>query len=75
MAMTAAQKQIVLDNAGLTAKMAEYIIEHSAGHGAALTANAFWAKAFGCATKPANVSGGTKAVFLAAVKAGVDAIQ
>ena len=76
MAMTATQRTMVTDNAGLAELLMKFVIKHSVSAGNhTLTANGFWEDAFGSTTKPATVNGATKAEFLAAVKAGVDAIQ
>ena len=67
---------MVVDNSGLAVKLAEYVIAHSLSYGNhTLSADAFWDSAFGSIDKPTGVNGCTKAAFLAAVKAGVDAIQ
>jgi len=75
-AMTSTQRTIVVDNAGLAQLLVQYVIKHSQSYGNhSLTADGFWEDAFGSTTDPTHVNGATKAVFLAAVKAGVDAIQ
>ena len=67
---------MVVDNSGLVELMAKFVIKHSVSYGNhTLSPEGFWNDAFGCDTKPANINGCTKAQFLAAVKAGVDAIQ
>lgn len=74
MAMSAAQRTMVVDNSGLAVLLTEYVIKHSVSYGNhTLTADAFWDSVFGAADKPAGVNGCTKAEFLAAYKAGVDA--
>ncbi len=56
--------------------MVDYVIEHGRSYGNyTLTADAFWKSVFGGDDKVTHANGCTKAVFLAAVKAGIDAIQ